>query len=48
MTVADGSRSLKVGLMLPQIDGMQGTGVRRWGQIKDMAKLAEDVGFDSL
>ena len=48
MAVADGSRSLKVGLMLPQIDGMQGSGVRRWSEVSDMAKLAEDVGLDSL
>ena len=34
--------------MLPQIDGMQGPGVRRWSDVSDMAKLAEDVGFDSL
>ena len=48
MSVADGSRRLKVGLMLPQVDGMQGVGVRRWSDVRDMAKLAEDVGFDSL
>ena len=48
MTVADGSRSLKVGLMLPQIDGMQGSGVWRWSEVSDMARLAEDIGFDSL
>lgn len=34
--------------MLPQIDGMQGPGVRRWSEVSDMARLAEDVGFDSL
>ena len=34
--------------MLPQIDGMQGTGVRRWSEVSDMARVAEDVGFDSL
>ena len=48
MSVADGSRTLKIGLMLPQIDGMAGPGVRRWSQVSDMAKLAEDIGFDSL
>ena len=48
MSVADGSRSLKVGLMLPQIDGMHGPGVRRWSEVSDMARVAEDVGFDSL
>jgi len=39
---------LKVGLMLPQIEGMRGAGVRRWRDILDVAKVAEDVGFDSL
>ena len=34
--------------MLPQIDGMQGSGVRRWSEVSEMAKLAEDIGFDSL
>ena len=48
MTVATGSRSLKVGLMLPQTEGMRGPGVRGWGEVSEMAKLAEDVGFDSL
>ena len=48
MTVATGSRSLKVGLMLPQTEGMRGPGVRGWSQVAEMAKLGEDVGFDSL
>lgn len=48
MTVADGSRSLKIGLLLPQAEGMRGPGVRGWGQVSDMARAAEDVGFDSL
>ena len=48
MSVADGSRTLKIGLMLPQIDGMAGPGVRRWSQVSAMARLAEDIGFDSL
>jgi probable F420-dependent oxidoreductase len=42
-----GSR-LKVGLMLPQIDDMRQRGSARWSEIKAMAQLAEDVGFDSL
>ena len=39
---------LKIGLMLPQIEGMRGPGVRRWSGIFDTARVAEDVGFDSL
>lgn len=48
MTVANGSRALKIGLMLPQIEGMRGPGVRGWRAVSEMAQLAEDVGFDSL
>lgn len=38
----------KVGIMLPQTEGMRGPGVRGWSEVKDMAQTAEDVGFDSL
>ena len=48
MTFADGSRPMKVGLMLPQIEGQNGKGVRRWSEVSDMARVAEEVGFDSL
>ena len=48
MTVANGSRTLKVGLMLPQTEGLRGSGVRGWGEVKEMALLAEQVGFDSV
>ena len=48
MTVAAGLRTLKVGLLLPQADGMRGLGVRGWRQVAEMAQVAEDVGFDSL
>ena len=48
MTVASGSRSLKIGLLLPQAEGMRGPGVRGWREVSDMARVAEDVGFDSL
>ena len=41
-------RRLKVGVMLPQTDGMRGPGVRGWGEVKAIAQTAEDVGFDSL
>lgn len=43
-----GARPFKIGLMLPQIEGMRGSGIRRWTDIKAMAQVAEDVGFDSL
>lgn len=39
---------LKVGLLLPQTEGMRGPGTRRWTEIADMARVAEDIGFDSL
>lgn len=39
---------LKIGLMLPQTDGMRGSGTRRWMDIKAVARAAEEVGFDSL
>ena len=42
------TRRLKVGLMLPQTEGMRGPGVRGWRQVADMARLGEEVGFDSL
>ena len=48
MTVAAGSRKLKVGLMLPQTEGVRGPGVRGWSQITEMATLGEDIGLDSL
>ena len=47
-TTASGARALKVGLMMPQTDGMRGSGTSRWVQIRGLAQLAEDVGFDSL
>lgn len=48
MTVASGSRQLKIGLMLPQTEGMRGPGVRGWSEVSAMAQLAEQVGFDAL
>ena len=48
MTVAAGSRKLKVGLMLPQTEGVRGPGVRGWSQVSEMATLGEDIGLDSL
>ena len=48
MTVAKSTKKLKIGLMLPQTEGMRGPGVRRWREVSEMASLAENVGFDSL
>ena len=47
MSVADGTRSLKVGLILQMMTGADGS-VPRWTEMAEMGKLAEDVGFDSL
>lgn len=47
MTVADGTRTLKVGLMLPQLQESGGA-VPRWSEIADMAREAEEAGLDSL
>ena len=44
----NGLRRMKIGLMLPQGVGMRGPGVRGWQSVSEMAKVAEDVGFDSL
>ena len=48
MTTTNGPRPAKIGLLLPQAEGMRGPGVRGWGAVSDMARVAEDVGFDSL
>ncbi|MFP6782651.1 MAG: LLM class flavin-dependent oxidoreductase, partial [Gammaproteobacteria bacterium] len=40
--------TMKVGLMMPQGDGMRGPGTRRWRDMAAMAQLAEDIGFDSV
>ncbi len=41
-------RTLRVGLQLPQIEGLRGPGVRRWSELREMAVLAEEIGLDSL
>ena len=46
--MANPKRSLKVGLMLPQTEGMRGPGVRGWPEVSEMARLCEDIGMDSL
>ena len=42
------TRRLKVGLMMPQITGMRGRGTHPWSEVRAMAELAEEVGFDSI
>jgi probable F420-dependent oxidoreductase len=39
---------LKLGLLLPHAEGRYGGGTARWSDLLAMARLAEDVGFDSL
>lgn len=48
MTGSGDRRRLKLGLLLPQTEGMRGPGVRGWRAVSDMARTAEDIGFDSL
>lgn len=41
-------RPLKVGLLLPDTEGQLDGATPRWRDIKEMALLAEDAGFDSV
>lgn len=41
-------RPLKVGLMLPTLEGWMAGRMARWSDLRTMAQLAEAVGFDSL
>ena len=43
-----GLGTMKVGLLMPQGDGMRGPGTRRWSDLAAMSRLAEDTGFDSV
>lgn len=43
-----GKRPLKVGLYIPNGDGVMGAGTERWSDVLRMATLAEDAGFDSV
>ena len=45
---ARGGHRLRVGLMLPQTEGMRQRAISGWADLERMARLAEDVGFDSL
>ena len=40
------TRPAKVGLLLPLME--KTTGMRSWAEIREMAELAESIGFDSL
>src|SRR5207247_1786596 len=40
---AGGTRPLKVGVQLPEVEREVG-----WAELRDMARAAEQVGFDSL
>lgn len=41
-------RPLKVGMLLPHLEGTYLDGTARWADLAAMARTAEDVGFDSL
>src|ERR1044072_4383664 len=45
---ARGARPIKVGLVLPTVDGTIPDGMPRWSDLKNLAQRAEAVGFDSL
>ncbi len=53
-TVASGQsaserkRPLKVGIILPDTEREMGGATARWADLAEMARLAEDLGFDSL
>ena len=42
------TRRPKVGLMMPQTTGMRGPGTHPWREVRELARLSEDVGFDSI
>jgi alkanesulfonate monooxygenase SsuD/methylene tetrahydromethanopterin reductase-like flavin-dependent oxidoreductase (luciferase family) len=41
-------RPLKVGLILPETERQMNGGSARWGDLREMAKLGEQIGADSL
>ena len=45
---AKGARPIKVGLVLPTVDGTIPDGMPRWSDLKNLAQRAEAVSFDSL
>ena len=42
------ARPLKVGILLPCVEGMYRGGNASWPEMTDLARAAEDAGFDSL
>jgi probable F420-dependent oxidoreductase len=49
VSVASGSkRGLKVGIILPDTEREMGGATARWSDLAAMARLAEELGFDSL
>ena len=46
MSSSKNNRSTKVGLLVPLME--KTTGSRSWTEIRDIAQLAESIGFDSL
>jgi probable F420-dependent oxidoreductase len=42
------NRPLKIGIMLPDTEREMGGGSARWADLLDMARVAEQAGFDSL
>ena len=45
---ASQDRSLKVGLILPDTEREMGGATARWSDLEQMARMAEDLGFDSI
>ena len=41
-------RSIKIGLIITPVEDRDGTATPRWKQILSVAKMAEEVGFDSI
>jgi len=41
-------RPLKVGVLIPHLEGFYEDGTAGWSEMRDIAQTAEDVGFDSL
>jgi len=40
---------LRLGLFLPTIEGLHGTrSLAQWAELRQLARLAEDIGFDTL
>ena len=42
------TRPLKVGLILPDTEREMGGATARWSDLLVMARMAEDLGFDSI